>query len=110
MNDKYLLKYRKPVLCHSLIKWANWFETARRRVRLTCLTKTDHISTVFLSIDHNYGNGPPLLFETMIFRNGDFTGESQTRCSTWRQALKMHWEGVEVLKQQLDNEKGRREN
>lgn len=27
------------------------------------------VSTVFLGIDHNWGEGPPLLFETMVFRD-----------------------------------------
>lgn len=25
------------------------------------------VSTVWLGIDHNYGDGPPLIFETMVF-------------------------------------------
>jgi hypothetical protein len=29
------------------------------------------ISTVFLNIDHNFGEGEPLLFETMIFKAKD---------------------------------------
>ena len=34
--------------------------------------KTDNgeivtVSTVFLGLDHSFGDGPPLLFETMIF-------------------------------------------
>lgn len=27
------------------------------------------VSTVFLGIDHSFGFGPPLLFETMVFRS-----------------------------------------
>lgn len=32
----------------------------------------DHyfVSTVWLGIDHNFGDGPPVLWETMIFANG----------------------------------------
>jgi hypothetical protein len=26
-----------------------------------------HVSTVWLGLDHGYGDGPPLIFETMIF-------------------------------------------
>ena len=26
-----------------------------------------YISTVWLGMDHNYGDGPPIIFETMIF-------------------------------------------
>jgi len=35
------------------------------------------VSTVWLGIDHQHGDGPPLIFETMIF-GGDHHGE------TWR--------------------------
>jgi hypothetical protein len=29
------------------------------------------VSTVWLGIDHNFGDGPPLIFETMIFGEGN---------------------------------------
>lgn len=29
------------------------------------------VSTVFLSIDHSFGEGPPVLFETMVFSKDD---------------------------------------
>jgi hypothetical protein len=47
------------------------------------------VSTVFLGIDHRFGGeGPPLLFETMIF--GGPHDQSQYRCSTWQEAEHMH--------------------
>jgi hypothetical protein len=33
------------------------------------------VSTVWLGMNHNYGDGPPLIFETMIFANHDFGAE-----------------------------------
>jgi hypothetical protein len=42
------------------------------------------VSTVFLGIDHNFGNGPPLLFETMVF-GGEYDGYCK-RYSTWEEA------------------------
>ena len=53
------------------------------------------VSTVFLGIDHEFFNGPPLLFETMVF-GGEHDGE-QWRCSTWDQALEMHDLAVEYI-------------
>jgi hypothetical protein len=45
-----------------------WFEGANRHVGDTGITSECRVSTVFLGIDHRFhGNGPPLLFETMIF-------------------------------------------
>jgi len=46
------------------------------------------ISTVFLGIDHSWDNGPPVLFETMVF--GGNHDQYQERCSTWKQAEDMH--------------------
>ena len=38
------------------------------------------VSTVFLSLDYQWGEGPPLIFETMIF--GGEHNDWQNRCST----------------------------
>lgn len=46
------------------------------------------ISTVFLVINHNFGDGPPLLFETMIF--GGPEDEFQQRYFTWDEAAAGH--------------------
>jgi len=46
------------------------------------------VSTVFLGVDHNFGGGPPLLFETMVFRGS--LDECQWRYSTWEEAEAGH--------------------
>lgn len=46
------------------------------------------VSTVFLGLDHNWGEGPPLVFETMVFRDGN--GDDCQRYSTWLQAMEGH--------------------
>lgn len=98
MIEFYKLKYRKPVSAGNVYKWSSGFERKNRRVRSTCIGNY-HISTIFLGIDHQFRDtDTPLLFETMIFNDGDSSGEYQTRCTTWRQALAMHWEGVEYAK------------
>ena len=60
------------------------------------------VSTVFLGIDHNWGAGNPILFETMVFDNGrseTLLGGSEyhptidnyfQRYSTWEQAEDGH--------------------
>lgn len=63
-----------------VLQWATWYETADRHVSDT-ETKLHRVSTVFLGLDHRfYGDGPPLLFETMTF---DHNGED---CGCWRYA------------------------
>lgn len=88
--DRYILDGKTPVPCGDLKKWAKWFETADRKVACTGPTGPDslYVSTVFLSHDHSYGDGPPLLFETMVFRDGD--GDECERCSTWDEAEAQH--------------------
>ena len=55
------------------------------------------ISTVFLGLDHNmFGDGPPLVFETMIFREGD--GNETFRWSTWDEAMEGHKALTEALR------------
>jgi hypothetical protein len=46
------------------------------------------ISTVFLGLDHQWGDGPPLIFETMVF--GGRFDQSQERYPTEEAALAGH--------------------
>jgi len=54
------------------------------------------ISTVFLCLDHGFGYGLPLLFETITY-DGEEWGDI-TRCSTWYEALNMHRERVNHIR------------
>ena len=91
MSDKYILDGKTPVREPDLLKWGTWFESANRQVAEDMIGDV-HISTVFLGLDHSFGRGPPLLFETMIF--GGAHDGYQERCSTWEQAEAMHAEAV----------------
>ena len=88
MSDKYRLDGKKPVECEDLLTWAKGFETANRHV---AKEKRDGVlvSTVFLGLDHRLGgNGPPILFETMIF-GGPHDGDQDRYC-TWEEAEAGH--------------------
>ena len=70
-----------------VLKWAAWFETADRCVALD-ESGTTWISTVFLGIDHNWGKGPPVLYESLVERDGE---EATTRrYHTRQEALEGH--------------------
>lgn len=57
----------QPVPEFDTLKWARWFEENARQVAITDVDGV-RISTVFLGIDHNFGDrGAPVLWETMIF-------------------------------------------
>lgn len=56
----------------------------------TFLLDGRRVSTVFLGINLNIrGNGPPILFETMVF-SPDGKSLDYQRCSTWAQAEAQH--------------------
>ena len=76
-------------------RYAEWEQRQRAiasghdsyRVARTDLPGGRFVSTVFLGLDHNYmPDGPPLLFETMVFPECDFC----ERYSTWEQAVAGH--------------------
>jgi predicted ATP-dependent serine protease len=90
-NERYILDGREPVPAPDLMEWGRWMETADRTVKWTEQGDV-HVSTVFLGLDHQFGEGPPLLFETMAFIAGD--GVDQRRYSTWREAEQGHDEIV----------------
>ena len=54
------------------------------------------VSTVWLGLDHGWGGGPPLIFETMVF--GGDENEWQARYATEADAMAGHAEVVRKLK------------
>jgi hypothetical protein len=94
MSDKYILDGHEVVECNDLMVWAKWFEDADRAVAKTTIGDI-RVSTVFLGLDHSYGEGALQLFETMIF-GGEFDGE-MWRYSTWDAAEKGHQTAVEKV-------------
>ena len=88
-HERWILVGQTPVVEPSLEKWAEWFETAERTV-FRDEVGASVVSTVFLGLDHNFSeSGPPLLFETMVFTDGD-GGTDERRCSTWIEAEAQH--------------------
>jgi hypothetical protein len=94
----YKLKYRKPVLCKNIHEIDRFMRNYRnKRVRSTYIG-VYWVSTVFLFLDHGVNRNEPVLFETMVFKDGDMGGELQYRTTTWRKALAMHWKAVQGVK------------
>ncbi len=88
---KYKLVGKTPVECPDIREWGRWFEYSNDQ-RIVGRTEVGDltISTVFLGLDHNWAfGGPPLLFETMIFR-GAKALNYQKRYSTWAEAEEGH--------------------
>lgn len=89
MLAQYILVNGRPVIEPNIEKWAIWMETADRGVALTSVGSDCSVSTVFLSLDHQVSwNGPPLLYETIIF--GGLLDGQMLRYSTLDEAQQGH--------------------
>lgn len=93
--NKYMLVDKTPVPCLDLLEWFENFDNSVAKTQVGNIL----VSTVFLGIDHRFGEGRPLLFETMTFDGGDF--EEADRCSTWDEAMAQHERIVKLAKQHL---------
>ena len=97
MSDKYILDENdNPVLEPNLMKWAVWFEEADTSLKKDRVSDDISVSTVFLGLDHSFGQDPPLLFKTVVFGGG--ADQEQVRYSTWDEAAAGHKEMVERIK------------
>jgi len=57
-----------------------------------------NVSTVWLGLDHQWGDGPPLIFETMVFGGRGKLADAQQRYATREQALAGHAEMVRAVR------------
>jgi hypothetical protein len=103
-TPRYILVGHEPVPEPDLFAWAAWFETADRHVALDTVGGY-HVSTVFLGLDHNlFGDGPPLLFETMVFHlAGGGEDLDMERYTTWDEAVAGHARIVAALRAEISN-------
>ena len=82
----------------TLLQWAQSIETRiqEKRVAATTLPNGRWVSTVWLGLDHSFGAGPPLIFETMVFTSeADLSELDCDRYSTEAEALAGHQRLVE---------------
>lgn len=93
---KYILdENNQPVLEPDDAKRRDWMEGHDIRVGLTRFPEGPRVSTVFLSLDHDWEGGPPILWETMIFDTDteEFDG-FQERYTSYRLAVEGHINAV----------------
>lgn len=95
--DHYILDQNHKPVAVDLMTWAAWFENIdNRRVATTDgedATGKWRLSSVCLGINHRFsGDGPPILFETVIFRE-DKEAEDHNDCwrfATWNECESFH--------------------
>jgi hypothetical protein len=95
-----------PVRAPSLIAWCKWFGRTMaddgQYLRLLARDEIGNvtISTVFLGIDHGWGSGPPILWETMIFHGP--LDQTQERYTSRADALAGHARWVNAVEETQD--------
>ncbi len=89
MNTRhYILAGRDIIPTINLMAWAVWFEGPERFIA-HARVRGYRVSTVFMGLDQNvFDKGPPLLFETMVFKGHDDV--LQLRAYTYEQAKRIH--------------------
>lgn len=86
------------------MEWADLFEQRTEDLstdswwrRRTMIDENTEVSTVWLGLNHQFFPGPPLFWETMIFRKGT-GGDEQWRYSSREEALDDHERIVRALR------------
>ena len=85
--SRYFIMKGNEIIPTDHIEWAAWFEGADRQIGSTTIGES-YVSTVFLGLDHSFGCGPPMIFETMVF-DGPLDGDMD-RYSTLEDAKAGH--------------------
>lgn len=99
----WILNENHEIVKATLMEWARWFEAPGNKIVERTPLDDYVISTVFLGLDHRWGgNGPPILFETMVFLTKDWNkikkgkrrqqlpDQEAERYCTWDEAKKGH--------------------
>lgn len=96
MSEYYVLD-GKTAKVATRDEWAQWLKDSRDKKRIASTEYGDDIrvSTVFLGLNHAWGDGPPMIFETMIF--GGEHSDDQVRCSTYEEAEAQHAEACKLV-------------
>ena len=68
MSSSYYDRYGKPI---DLMAWAKLHNNAKYKIVQQDRVLDMFLSTVWLGLDHSFGSGPPLIFETMLFNAGE---------------------------------------
>ena len=92
----YKLVDKTPVMV-DIIKHPEELDDVQKNKRLhrTVLPDGGVVSTVFLSLDHAFDGGTPILFESMLFTSeSDYSEQDMNRYHTWDEADEGHWEMV----------------
>lgn len=112
MFDNYYILDGKDVKQASFEEYLDWLcHDPDRHVGNTDVGNF-WVSTVFLTRNHQFHEGPPLFYETMVFSRDPTTGKVDfeelymDRCSTYEEAVAMHEKAVAKTKRVYSGEGG----
>ena len=97
----YILKEKEIIPIDNRVEWGKWFENNKERFIKQDNINNMRISTIFLGFDHSFGlekDKIPILFETMVFPEGDWDVNYCERYHTYDEALEGHQRIVEKVK------------
>jgi len=117
--DKYILDLNgEPVAVNDVDIWAEWFERASRdgsRILKQDFVEGEDgaahfslkdrvgVSTVFLGLDHQWGDGPPILWESLV--SGTSLDGQMQRYTSRADALRGHDALLEEVRAAYDHER-----
>lgn len=102
MTDRHRLHWilderGEPAVARDLYHWADWLQTGNRVIGRELIGDI-RVSTVFLGWDYRvFGEGPPILFETMIF--GGRYDQYQERYCTRSEAVAGHERALYMVRE-----------
>jgi len=111
MSEFYKLDENKNAIPCSLEEWANQLEEMRMNNKKHVseeMVGNYWVSTVWLGLNHQFGFGRPLLFETMVFDHDPNSNRNEiymNRYSTWQEAEEGHKKAVKWVKNGCKEEK-----
>lgn len=97
----YILKGTEVVPVKSIKEWGLWFGTHDNTVAKTQVGDL-FVSTIFLGLDMSVLDGPPLLFETMVF-DSERDPCDYMRYATWKEAEIGHARMVNVARMRVES-------
>ena len=97
-DDYHYILEDEQVVSVDAARWSAWmeFHSHERIVARTVVQAGVEVSTVFLGLNHNWGAGPPILFETMVF--GGLLDQEMARYATMEESRQGHWAMVNRVK------------
>jgi len=86
-----------PLEVNDPFEWSK-FMNSNRRLKKDTFPNGVWVSTVFLGLDYSFGEGPPILWETMIFGATGDLNDYRERYTTAVDALEGHERACELVR------------